>query len=369
MPVQQITAATASRIDNAQQAECAETSQLALIERAVERATEMSIVREERFPASRAGCHTAYLLSSCHYDNDAFDPQTTPEATKQSQVQLFQLVHLLQAEGVNCPLFVEGRRHGMGYTPFPIARPVIEFDGSDHDVHTPEAQQFLFDHPRALRDCMDVQQRMAEQRACSTPCFYAYTTYPGTRGAHSAATEQLINAFVATWLPFMRQYQQKYKEFWERFQGQEGEIHYNIGTGWDPAKDDAPLVCLVGEQWWYRDDVLREMQWYLQYADKLAELDEVRERELCELFAATKPVYVPMGFAGKGHEFRIVERLRDSMNLRVLTPTASVHLDNMRKTLPINHPDAKILNIRRITRRAPSPDTAPPMQTSRNAEE
>lgn len=349
-PIQKEVTSTSARIDAVQNHERAEADQLARIERAVDRAKEMGIVREEVFNTSKPKCRTAYLLSSSHYGNDDYDPNSTPEDTKQSQVQLFQLAHLLELEEVESPLFVEGRQHGRGYTPFPVMRPTIEFGGNSYDIHTPEAQQFLFDHPDELISCMDAQQPIARKYKCSTPCFYSYTTYKGISGAHSVKTAKLVTEFGETWEPWMKQYKDKYKEFWSQFPaGQDEPTKYRVETGWGEPPQRIPVVRLAGSLWWPLDHVLSEMHWYLTYADKLAELDEAREKDMCEFFIATKPECVPMGFAGKGHEFRLIDRLKDGMNVRVLTPTASIEFDNTRTKLPVNHPDAKMLNIKAVT--------------------
>lgn len=313
-------------------------------EAAVEEAVKLGIVREEIFPATSKTTRVGYLLSSSHYGTHDYDPSMTPEDTKQSQAELFRLTHLLVRHGVRGPMHVEGREHGRTYRPFAKGRATVDVgDGRALDMYDPEAQRHLFDHPDALRTLMDEHQRQSRTAKIGTPVFYHYAAGMVYEGAHSAETERQLAVFD-TWLTWHDAFRAKWSFFFKTLRGQnEGDtVELKIGTGWD--QNGAPLLQLAGT-WITAKDVVNDMSNYLQFADLFQENDEIRETDMANYLLASPEGSVPMAFAGKGHEFMLVERLRQAMEVRVLTPMSSVRDDKLRRTLPINDPRCGLLNV------------------------
>lgn len=159
------------------------------VARAVEEAVAMGLVREEVFPSATPNARVGYLLSGPHYSVADHDPTLTPAHVKQSQIQFFQLCHLLAKNGVTSRMRAEGREVGKTYTAFRGLRPEMEIGGRIVDALSPEGQQFLFDHPDVLQQLMDHQQLLAKKTGMSTPVFYAYASGMNFAGAHTPQTE------------------------------------------------------------------------------------------------------------------------------------------------------------------------------------
>jgi hypothetical protein len=116
-----------------------------------------------------------------------------------------------------------------------------------------------------------------------------------------------------------------------------------IGTGWD---DDGTPLLELNKKWVRASEVIVDLENYLRFADKL---DVARENEMADFMTAEPEEKVPMAFAGKAHELMVVNRLRPVMEVHVLTPSAATHLDNSRRTLPVNDPNCSILKIDMVT--------------------
>ncbi len=300
------------------------------------------ILREEVFPAKTAsGRPPAYLLSSSHPAPDHHRSEGSEEDTIQSQVELFQFVHLMHRKGMKTPIHVEGRMVGRGYTEFPVLRPKLERSGRTLDIHDPEAQAYLFEHPGALSILMHQYLEIAAAHRVSAPIFYAFTSYPHIEGAHSRRTEEAIQNFSSVWMPFYRTFMEKYAAFFKsNAPDQKGMTHLKLGTGWDGA--GTPMMQFAN-QWVPSEAVIREFGGYLTYADMLTEIDTMREQELAEIFAGKPGEIVPIGFSGKAHEYLIADRVTRERALHSLTPASSVQHDHLRRRQPINDPACGLL--------------------------
>ena len=222
--------------------------ELQKIQRAVSRAVELNIVREETFKAEEPTERVCYLLSSLHYEMYDFDPQNTPIDVQTSQAQLFQFVHLLEKYGAANPMYVEERCYDMQYDN-PIIQIMAERGVHIHDV---QKQQEYFDHPERLIALMDEHQKIAKKKLnMSVPRFYSYARYPHFSGAHSCETAMQLSSFgdcwYKNWCPAFRK---KYEAFQAEFVT-ENTIQMHIGsehqvqieTGWE---GDRPLLKLAG---------------------------------------------------------------------------------------------------------------------------
>ena len=306
---------------------------------AVSIAIEHGLVREEILPSKNPTAKTGYILSSSHYENYKYDLAEVDDQTRASQIQLFQLMHLVNQQGVQGPLYCEGRMHGRNYPSFPIDKPKITINGSEYDIHDPEAQQFLFEHPTALKDIMNMQLQAAEKEKTTAPIFYSYTSYANIQGAHTSRVEERMKNILSD-----AQWSEKFDEQFKFFTStlDSGIIDFTVEKGWD--KTGKPLVQLAG-RWIYTKEIIPLIEYYLAFAEKLAEFDAMREEEMAALMTQTNEGQVPLCFCGLGHTLALAEKMKDKMNVHILTPTDSVYLDDQRRTLPINHPDAGLLNI------------------------
>jgi len=305
------------------------------IRRAVAEAVEHGIVREE---VMSKGPREAFVLSSSHFGNDDRDPNTIPPDTKHSQVELFQLMHLLRVNKCKSPVFAEGRCYRMGCdTPF---ADLLHEEGMD--LADPTVQQRLFEHPDALIALLDRHVAHRKQDPTLTaPSFYHFTSYPGIAGAHSFETEQQMQTMVE-WTLWSVKLAEKYRPFVSQFVDPEGRPKaIPIQTGWDG--DKAMLRLPMG--WAYASEVERDCANYLKYVDMLEEFDVRRESELSDLMHATRPELTPLCFVGLGHTLRMVERLKDEFAVHILTPHSSTHLDKKRSAEPVNSPKNPLMNV------------------------
>lgn len=316
--------------------------QLRAVQRAVEQAVAMGIVREEVLPARIATQRRAYLLSSSHYGIHEYDPSATNPDTKATQVELFQLMHLLMQQGFQGPVFVEGRDCTQTYSPFRGQRPTVTLhDGNAYDIHHAATQAALFQNPSLLIALMDTQQRAARIVKASTPIFYQYSAYRNFRGAHTPATEQLVKRFGEQ-VAWEHSFRAKYAFFFDAMPSVNGQTQLQVESGWDG--NGTPLICL-GTKWIFAQEFIQDATEYLRYADALHEVNAAREKEMADFFQSTSSATVPMGFAGKAHEFAIAEHATAHMHLHVLTPKSSTHLDHLRRTLPVNDPRCAMLRV------------------------
>lgn len=310
----------------------------------VEEAVSLHLVREEVFPAVQVSAkEPAYLLSSSHPATDHQHDKESMGDVIQTQVELFQFVHLMHRHGMTTPIHVEGRKVGKSYTAFPIVRPIMAINGKNRDIHDPDTQAFLFEHPDVLQRLIHEYMDIAAQHNTSAPIFYAFTSYPHITGAHGKVAEQKMHEFTSVWLPFHHQFDEKYRPLLidnNKVRNSTNEIETKIQTGWD---DKGIPVIGIGGQWQYCDVIITEFQGYLDYADKFAEIDAIREQDLAEIFTKKSPGQIPMGFYGKGHEFAIINLLKHNRETRVITPTSSIQEDDMRRNTPINDPASKLL--------------------------
>ncbi|MDD4628578.1 MAG: hypothetical protein PHE68_04270 [Candidatus Peribacteraceae bacterium] len=294
---------------------------------AVDEAVERNIVREEVF-AGPDGSRDFYLLSSSHYGNNDFDPDRTPEDTKMSHAQLFQLAHLLHKRGLRSPIFVEGRcfRHGYANRTLEVAQQ------EGMDIMSPQMQQQLAEKPEELIDLMNRHQRLRKARGMTAPNFFLYTAYPHIAGGHQEQSEVIAKRFTEVWMPWMEQFNAKYLPVLQ--QKQDGESgtkrRMEIQRGWDKQR-----ACLkIGEKWYYAEDVAQDCEWYLQFSRELAQFDKMREADVTDLMLNTRPDLVPMCSYGLAHTFRIKQLLKSltPCSIHVLTPLASTHLDHLRSS-------------------------------------
>jgi|GEM_PF-1517455 len=305
------------------------------MDRAVSIGMQQGLIREEIFPSDTPTTKNGYILSSAHYSNDEY----YLEKTRSSQIQLFQFMHLANTEGVRGPLYCEGRMQGMRYASFPSRTPQITIHGDDYDIHNPEAQKFLFEHPTALKEMMDMQLHAAEKQKTTAPIFYQYTNYANIQGAHTSRVEEKMSDMIAG-AQWSKEFS-KHFAFFTKIIGS-GTVDITFETGWD--KSEKPMLKLAN-RWIYTNEIIPLIEYYLAYADKLAEFDEMREEDMATFMLQTDENQTPLCFCGIGHTLELAKRMTDQMNVHILTPTDSVYLDNQRRILPINHPDAGLLNI------------------------
>lgn len=311
------------------------------VRRAVEQAVQMGIVHEEVHPALTSTPRKGYLLSSSHYGTYEYDPITTPGDKKQTQVELFQLMHLLAQQGYTGPVFVEGRDNTQTYSPFRGTRPKVTLAGTTYDIHDPVVQQALFENPAQLISIMDQQQRLAGQTGGSTPIFYQYSAHKNFRGAHTPATEILVRQF-GEWVKWGHSFEKKYAFFFGAFTATDGTVHVTIESGWN---DQGTPLLLLGTRWMPASEFIQDAETYLRYADALHAVDIARETELADFMSMTAQGEVPLAFAGKAHEFAIAQHAVRHMNLHVLTPKSSMHLNHLRRRHPVNDARSTILRI------------------------
>jgi len=321
----------------------AENPESALMKEVVAEAVRLGIVREEIFPAKESSAlPAAYLLSSSHPAHDN-EPNTEETNTICSQVELFRLAHLIHRSGIKTPIYVEGRTLEQSYTAFPIVRPALEKSNRTIDIHDPEAQAFFFDHPDELAAVMHQYMGIAKQHQLALPIFYAFTAYPHIQGAHTKATNVLVENFFNVWLPFHAEFMNKYRPFLSGLEkNSSGMVDMKIPTGWT---SDGNPVLHIGNNWITAQDLIREFEGYLTYTDAFAAVDTAREEDLADIFECKMAGEMPMGFAGKGHERRIANLVTTSRPLHVLTPTSSIQHDHLRRELPINDPKCALLYV------------------------
>ena len=296
---------------------------------AVDEAVERQIVREEIFPGP-AGSRDFYLLSSSHYGHNDFEPGQTPEDTKQSHAQLFQLAHLFQKQGLRSPIFVEGRCFRHGYTN--RFAEIMRTQGVD--IMSPQMQAQFAEQPDTLIDLMGQHQQMRQAHGITAPNFFLYTSYPHIAGGHKDQAETFISRITDVWIPWLEKFNAKYLPVLRLPDGaQPGtQRRMEIARGWDGQR-----LCLkIGEQWCYADDVAKDCKWYLQFRDELAQFDRMREADVADLMLNTRPDLVPMCWYGLAHTLNIKKLLEAHApcSIHVLTPLASTHLDHLRWTEP-----------------------------------
>ena len=309
------------------------------MDHAVAEAVELGLIREEVLPANTPTDRKGYILSSSHYANHEYDPAKVDPQTRTSQIQLFQLAHIMNQHGVEGPIYCEGRKHNNSYSAFRGQKPIITVGGKDYDIHTPIAQKFLFEHPEALQEVMDQHLVRAGMSGASTPSFYAYTNYNNIQGAHTGRVEQSMNNMVSD-AKWSTDFEESFKFFTSTLG--RGTVNMNIGTGWDSQGN--PALQLAG-QWVLTEQIIPAIEHYLRYADRLASFDEMREEDVSTFMLHTNEDQVPSCFCGLGHTLQLSKKLQDNMNVHILTPSDSMHLDKLRRTLPINHPQAGLMNI------------------------
>lgn len=321
-------------LSHADTRESMEAAEHAHIRKAVDTAVARGIVREEVFASPDGNARHGYLWSGRHYKNGQYDPVLTLPETKLSQAQFFQLVYLIQQSGSSSPLYVEGRTKGHSYKPFLGQRPLLSVNGNTVDVHDPLAQRAMFENSGAIIAVYDHIQREAKRFSGAAPCFYPVTTYPHIVGAQTEETAALMDkmGWYAEWEEsFLR----RYERFFSLVTAH-GIGNIPIPTGWTPGATE-PLLELA-EEWHPIAQVEEDIRMFFEYMDFFQAFDERREDEMAECMRETTPGLVPMAFAGKGHEFGMISRLQPSMHLHVLTATASLSSDPLRKSVPHNDP-------------------------------
>ena len=186
---------------------------------------------------------------------------------------------------------------------------------------------------------MDQHLVRAGMSGASTPSFYAYTNYNNIQGAHTGRVEQSMNNMVSD-AKWSTDFEESFKFFTSTLG--RGTVNMNIGTGWDSQGN--PALQLAG-QWVLTEQIIPAIEHYLRYADRLASFDEMREEDVSTFMLQTNEDQVPSCFCGLGHTLQLSKKLQDNMNVHILTPSDSMHLDKLRRTLPINHPQAGLMNI------------------------
>ncbi len=320
------------------QARSIEGSDQERVREAIDEAVELGIMREEIFPSDSPHSRDVYILSGAHYGNSDFDPTTTPQHCKGSQAQFFQFAHLLQIREAQSPIFVEGRTYKMKYN-----EPIRQYwNQKGIDLNDTRVQERLFKYPEELVQLMDEHQRVSGKTTISTPVFYSYASFNHIAGAHSPATEILLQEFFRIWMPWYFAFNEKYKVLTEQWKGVAGvKIEYQLPTGWD-----GPRPCLeIGGNWVYADDVQKDCENLFRYAQELKKIDDAREADVSDLMQNTHPKLTPMAFMGLGHSLRVEKSIRSWATTHILTPMAAVKLDHQRSYASADDVKSSLLNL------------------------
>lgn len=313
--------------------ESPEAVEHARVRTAVDAAVAKGIVREEIFASPNPTARHGYLLSSRHYRNFQYDPQITPRATKLSQASLFQLMYLLQQEGVTSPVYAEGYFHGRPLPELPkgFRRPQLLVNNRLLDMHDPLAQRAMFHHTDAILNVFDYIQREAARFGMSGPSFDRVSTYAHIVGGHTADLEPMFEPMHA-YIDWESGFLEKYREFF----GLVRRTEVPVLARWEFGESDPYLVVgsvayAVGPL----EEGVRNVLEKERYAERF---DCAREDTMALLMNGTPAGKIPMAYAGKGHELNMVSRLKPTMHLHVLTPPGSIPDDAIRKTMPTDDP-------------------------------
>lgn len=291
---------------------------------AVDRVVELGIVREEVFPACQPSGRSCYLFSSAHFTHLMQGRPSIADEIRSSQIELFRLLHLIHISEANSPLFVEGRERNRAYTPFRVKRPTVSTAQGEKDIWDAIAQQHLFEDHEQLHDIIKEQYDIAVHHDHSVPIFYQYVPYKGVTGGESRETNAEGASLYNEWLAWDSAFYQRYSSFLASLKDS-GKT--TIATGWD--ENGKPVMQLAGN-WLYADDIARDCENFMRYADMMRRFSEIRERDMAHFIRHTPPACVPMGFMGCAHISRLAEDVHDMFDVHVLTPTSSIAHDNKR---------------------------------------
>lgn len=244
----------------------------------LEEARTAGLIRTEE-GGDRTSERTRYILPSGHYGGDVL-----PSAEiRQSQYQLFALLHMLHKRGVRTPLYPEGLMVGQTMD----TQRVNIGPFRNRDIRDLDVQEYCATHPQEFIALMDGMSRQGVHEN-----FFTLTAYPHIHGIHQPQIMDALRSVHAR-TRIVTTFERKYVG-----PGGVQPRPERVGNAW--------IVHVNGRTISPRE-LFDDCEAFIQFASDVAAVDVAREQEVANLFAQETDMG-SMAWIGLAHEASVLEK-------------------------------------------------------------
>jgi len=229
--------------------------------------------------------------------------------------------------------------------------PMVTIEGKQVCAWTPEAQQYLFDHPDELKELFKREIVKSGKRGDYVFTSSNLTLFEHIDGAHSKKTDPIIKGFGEEWCKWKEGFDAKYLEFRRSLVVKDGKVNLSMNLHRDNtlglvsnAPVDAAIIRL-NDVWYTAAELAADTEAYCKYLDELHEINVLRDEELTALHLSTPAGGQSLSSTGISHTQPVLEALKHQVNVRVITPAASIQHDIHRNCIPCNDPKSTTYNV------------------------